>query len=103
VRVRRPELLFAVGTIIAGAAIVWVVVDVPLDTGIRVNATILHCYGTGKGRSPYACRVQLDGTNATFIVHPPGSGSEDGKPVKLALMRRSISGLRFHKIVADDG
>lgn len=94
-RLRRPESLFVLIGLVVVGGVLWALIDAPTDTGIRKTGTIVSC--RGGTRTSSTCAVKLSGSQAVIVLDAPGH--RVGDVVTVAVMKRSISGAQFDRVL----
>ena len=92
---QRPERVFAVVALFITAGVVWFSIDRLVDTGVRLSGRVEYCNGSGSHqRGPGSCLILISGENrrvcASMRTELPGY------QVRLAEMRRAVTGGRFY-------
>ncbi len=93
---RRPQRIFAVVALLIAAAAVWLSIDTPRDSGVRLLGTIVYCKPrvTGFETPPTACVVAISGEDRRVQVYM--GGEAPGRKVRLIEMRRAFTGRRYY-------
>jgi hypothetical protein len=97
VQLQRPERIFAVvGLLIAGGAL-WLLVDRPRDSGVRLSGVVEYCTTRGPHQTlPTWCRIWISGENRAVQVYL--RNEFPGHRVRLIEMRRTVTRRRYYAV-----